>query len=809
MADSKLSWIVASVSALLLLSACGGGAPERKEQYIERGREHVTAGDYEKARLEFQNALQVDPKDAEAQFLLGQVIQKLGEPAAAVARFQAVLEISPDHAGARSALARLYALAGLPELADRAMELVDKGLLQNPDDAGLLTARAAVRVQRRDVEGAIEDAERAHAIAPSDGEAVGILASLYMQKQEPEKAIALLQAAVLARPADIELSAVLADLYLRKGQMAEAEGALLKVVELQPAVLSNRTRLARFYIDRQNVDAAEAVLRDGIKVSPEDPQAKTALLVVLAAHRAPETVEAAIKEFLAADGKNAELRVSIGDFYGQRGHADQAREAYLAVIALDGTGNTGLIARNKLAALAIQANDLPRANQLISEILAQSPRDAQALTMRGSLAVNAGQYDAAIADLRNVLRDQPGSVPALRALAQAQARQGGGALAEETLRSALQSNPLEPSLRYDLAMLIAGSGRNSQALPMLEQLAREMPGEVGVLRALFAAQVVAQNHAGALATAKQVERLLPQSALGPLLAGQVQLSAGQTAQAKAEFERALKLEPKAVDPLVALVRLEVAGKQLDSAAARIEGALATTADSAELHAMKGLIRIEQRQLPEALKSLAEAQRLSPRWWEPYRSEGLAQMAAGQEQLAYAAYRKGIAASSTPGPLVDELAALYEAKGHPDDAIQVYEEALVRDPQSLGAANNLALLLVNYRSEAAKEVARAVALAERLASATGPAFLDTRGWVLLKAGRALEALPLLQDAARAENATPVVHYHLAVAQIQSGDTVAARRSLERALQPGRNFAGRDDAKRQLAQLERDASSNRAG
>src|SRR5271166_1778732 len=54
--------------ALLALATGCGSAEQRKDRALEKGLAYLKSGALEKARIEFQNALQVAPKDAEARY---------------------------------------------------------------------------------------------------------------------------------------------------------------------------------------------------------------------------------------------------------------------------------------------------------------------------------------------------------------------------------------------------------------------------------------------------------------------------------------------------------------------------------------------------------------------------------------------------------------------------------------------------------------------------------------------------------------------------------------------------------------------
>jgi predicted Zn-dependent protease len=123
----------------------------------------------------------------------------------------------------------------------------------------------------------------------------------------------------------------------------------------------------------------------------------------------------------------------------------------------------------------------------------------------------------------------------------------------------------------------------------------------------------------------------------------------------------------------------------------------------------------------------------------------------------------------------------------------------RDADSRVAANNLAMLLVTYRTDK-PSLDRARALAERFESSRNPALIDTWGWVLFKRGDNAAATSALQKAVDKSPQAPVLRYHLAMAQLKSGAREAARGNLEQALKSGAAFSGSDEAKKTLSELK---------
>lgn len=786
----------ALVVLLAVVAAACGGAEGRKVRYLEKGEQYYAASNYDKARIEFRNALQIDPNDATVRYQVGRVAEKLNNPREAVGHYQAAIDLDPKLMTARAALGRLYLLGGLP---DKAMDLAEPGLTQQPQNAQLLTVRSAAKAQLGDVPGAFEDAEAAVKLAPADEYAIALLASLYRQNARSDRAIEVVRAGIEKLPQSTDLRVVLADLELAHERLPEAEAQLVKVIELQPRELAHRYRLARFYMLTKNPQAAERALRDAVAAAPASVEAKVALVDLLATNQGIGKAESEMKAFAAKDASDGSLQLALARFYEMHGKADNAKKVYREIIEAQDTQPDGLMARNRLAAVLMQQSRVDEAQKLVDEVLKQNARDNDALILRGNLALARGDAPAAIADLRAVLRDQPSSMPVMRALARAHLRNNELALAEETLRSAAQANPADRDARLELSQLLSQSGRPEQARPVLEQLVNESPGDVAALEALFRVRAALKDLQAARTTAEDIERVHPDLPLGWYLQGTVDEAEQKLDAASAAYERALAIQPSAGEPLTALVRVTLARKQPDQALARLDKAIAEQSNNVIAHNLKGELLTARGRIEPAVASFNEALTRAPKWWMPYRGLALAQLAGKHNDAAIAAFEKGIQQTGAAA-LGTDLASLYERLGRPEDAIRTYEGMVSREPDSVAALNNLAMLLVSYRSDQ-PSLDRAQQLMARLAHVGEPAILNTRGWVKFKRGEYQESLSLLQEAVDKSPESPLLRYHLGMAQLRTGNRDAARQNLEAAVASGRSFHGVDEAQAALTEIKR--------
>jgi tetratricopeptide (TPR) repeat protein len=350
---------------------------------------------------------------------------------------------------------------------------------------------------------------------------------------------------------------------------------------------------------------------------------------------------------------------------------------------------------------------------------------------------------------------------------------------------------------------MAQRDEGAQALALLEKVVIDAPDNLAAREALFRAQAAAKQLDEAQRTAEDIKLLRPEQAVGYYLAGALADAQRRRDDAIREFERALELQPDATEPLTALVRAQLASQRTGDAIRRLNALIARYPNNVIAKDLLGEVLIASKRLPEAIKVLGDASAQAPQWWLPYRTMAMAYLRQADKAAAIESYQRGLKAIPASIELTTDLATLYENDGQHEQAIQVYEEALKRNPKLVVAANNLALLLVSYRRDQAS-LDRASELATQFESSSNPAFLDTHAWVKYKRGEFAAALPMLEQAAEKVPQSAVIRYHLGMAQMRTGQLDQARENLELALKASATFAGADEARATLDELRKKRS-----
>jgi tetratricopeptide (TPR) repeat protein len=155
---------------------------------------------YDEAEKEFDRAIKLNPKLYEAYYFYARTCRQQGKMEKAALLFQKAAEVRPEDYQATVLLVSAYKALNLPTEAEtaahRAIELVEKHLRLNPDDARALYLGGHILTVLGEVEKAINWAKRAHAIDPDDPGVLYNMAGFYSLAGKIEQALDCFEIAI-------------------------------------------------------------------------------------------------------------------------------------------------------------------------------------------------------------------------------------------------------------------------------------------------------------------------------------------------------------------------------------------------------------------------------------------------------------------------------------------------------------------------------------------------------------------------------------------------------------------------------------
>jgi tetratricopeptide (TPR) repeat protein len=213
-------------------------------------------GDIHAAIHEFQQALRLDPQNANVHNSLGVCYGLLGEHARALEAFARALALEGGDYMAVYNTGLIHGLQGRREEA-LAHFLRASTLHGHGDVFEILFQTGKLQLELGDLPSACHALERAVRLRPRSGNALRLLGDGYVRLQLPQKAIRAYQRAVKANPADSLALSALGQLFDEKGENSEIALLFCKEsVRLAPDNPTFRKRLGRLYFKLNRLEAA-------------------------------------------------------------------------------------------------------------------------------------------------------------------------------------------------------------------------------------------------------------------------------------------------------------------------------------------------------------------------------------------------------------------------------------------------------------------------------------------------------------------------------------------------------------------------
>ena len=514
------------------LVGCTSDLDAQKRRFVDRGDRYVSEGKFREAVIEYRNAVQIDPMLGEARAKLAHAYERVGDGSSALNEFVRAADLLPEDVS-------LQLTAGSYLMAARQIE-----------DA-LARADAVLKRQPDNVE--------AHVLR---GNALGGLSEL-------DQALAEMEEALRLDPTRGATYTQLGMVESARGRQNEAEGAFKRAVELAPAWVGGRLALANFYWSAGRLDQAAQSLESALGIAPRNESANHAMAIFSLATGRVREAEKYLKQLSDVTGSPTSL-FSLAEYYIA---TRRAAEAISILSPLAADSRTASEAKHRLARAYAATGAHVRAYALIEEILAQNPRNAQTLLLKGQLLLDDNRRDEAIESIRSAVDADPTLAAAQFTLGRAYAARGDFPGAEAAFREVLKINPSASAAQTELSLLQLAAGTVAAALSTAEAAVKSQPerleARLALIRSLLAAKQF--DRAG-----RELQPLLlahPEIAALHVQSGVLAASRNDVTAAHATFEKALAIDPSSLEALTGLLALDLNSKNFKAAKERISARL--------------------------------------------------------------------------------------------------------------------------------------------------------------------------------------------------------------------------------------------
>jgi tetratricopeptide (TPR) repeat protein len=604
MISKRMKTLLACGIAAVLIAGCGG-KEERKATYLERGKTFMEEENFEKARVEFRNVLQIDPKEADAFYHIGQLDERDQEWMRAFGNYTKAIELDPTLVGARIKLGRFYAMQASAENArnnpeaeaeaiGNAFEQIEEVLKLEPANLDVLVIKAGLEAQKN-IENSIQALKSVIRQDPSKNEAYLLLSRLQEIDGQTEEARATFEQGIAASPENLIIRMRMVQFYARQKDTAAAIDAVRELIRLKPDEFSYRVSLANLFIQSGESEQAEAVLREAIAVDPTDSNRYLTLARFLAAQKGNDAAIDELDAIIRQNPRMLELQFGLASLYQQSGDIEKAMSVLNGVIKSEQTEPRGLEARVRLADIHSAEGDFTEVARLAEEVLAVNPKDYQALFLKGKLALQDGNHDIAVSSFRSILRDQPDAVVVMQLLAQAHLNKGETDLAGDQLQRAVQIAPDNVDARLGYARYLLAQNDLAGAKGQMDAAMNIDPSNFQVLGTQSDLLFARQDSTGHKDILEQMKQAMPDSVEPNLRMARLLLAEGDAQAALLEADAAL--DKNANDFRALLIKSDILANLQDVEGLRavLQAMQETYPDSAEGYFRMGrLYRAENK-----------------------------------------------------------------------------------------------------------------------------------------------------------------------------------------------------------------------
>jgi putative PEP-CTERM system TPR-repeat lipoprotein len=763
--------------------------PDFTDALLAAARHAAGARKLDEASGFVDRALRGAPRNVDAWLLKGELARLRADKVGLLAANEKVIEVDPNNVVARLNMASLYVA---DDKIEEARKLVTQSKALAPGNVMVVYMQALIEFKVRDFKAAKDSVQQVLKVAPEHLPSILLAGAIEAELGSYGQAQTHLSAVLERAPGNLYARRLMVTTLARSGQTQRAQEVLQAGLKQAPEDAQLLSLAGELYVQGGEFGKAAEYFERAAKRNPQDAMARSRLGLSRLASGETERAFADLESAVAIDATAYQPDMVLVMTHLRRGNYDQALKA---MASLEKKQPNNPATYNLKAIIYLGKIDIPNARKQLERALELQPAFLVAARNLAQIDLQEKNPKAARGRLEAVLGKDPGSVPALLALAELGPALGATQSEQvDWLERARKANPQSVQPPLMLARLYSQAGDTKKALELAQQVQAANAENPQFLDLLGNAQLGAGQKDQALITFHKLVKLQPNSPVALYRLAGVQAAAAQHEAAEETLQKSLALKPDFTDALVALVPLQLRAKRYVQAMTTARQIQKQNPKAPVGYALEGDVLMAENKFPQAVKAYEAVQgtagnsSLRVRLHKAYLAAGMAQE--GNARLAQ--WLK-----EAPDDRLIRLHAAESALGRADykDAITHYEWLLQKQADNVMLLNNLAWAYFQNKD------ARALPTAERAhkLAPEDPSVADTLAIQLIAGGDHKRGIELLEKATKAAPEVAEMRYHLAQGWIKAGDKPKARAELERVLSSGQKFSGYEDAQKLLKQL----------
>jgi tetratricopeptide (TPR) repeat protein len=524
--------IVTVCTIAILLTGCT--AASRKARHSEQAERFFKSGEYDKAKVEYLNAIKIDPSDAHAYAQIGAIWAEEGAPLRGGAFLVKALELAPDDTASRVNLARVYLAAGGTSNARKeAMTVLEKA----PSNGEALLALVDTSQTPEEISATEQQLEK----FPQKDSVYYYLAvaGIAAKKSELPAAETALQRAIAADSNSAAAHSALAALYLSRKDNEKAGAELEKAAKLAKPRSPQTIKFAQFMVQNGAPEEAKAFLTNITKQAPDFLPAWPILAKIAITEKKYDDALKLVENALSRDPENIDARLVQAETWVAKGETKKAMDS---IENLDRAYPRNPIIKYALARVYARTNNLDQAIAAVDQAANLSPHFLDAVLFRAELHLRIGDGRSVVDSLSALVKQSPDLFRAKLMLAEAYRSLGQLDDAAAILREQINASPQNAAPYRLLGVILQQQNKITEAREALNKAAQLAPDNPSSLEQLIDLDIANKNYAAGHRRVDEVLQKQPTSAVAYYLRGKLYLSEKKFDLAQTALLKAIDLD---------------------------------------------------------------------------------------------------------------------------------------------------------------------------------------------------------------------------------------------------------------------------